>query len=173
MTKDRVSAHVASRVRCEAGIKCPYLIQRNKKASLQSRKRADTNFLFANENQMKRHRLHPGNCPGHSPFPELGVALVKPTTSYFWFLVTFRHNRICGLAVAFINYFLGCLPALLKIIPKTGDVGELRPNANNVIRPPPPIPPPRCNDLPCIYSFVANKAMQLNGRNTSACNCIA
>ena len=68
----------------------------------------------------------------------LGVALIKPTTSYFWFLVTFRHNRICGLAVAFKNYFLGCLPALLKIIPKTGDIGELRPNANNVIRPPPP-----------------------------------
>jgi hypothetical protein len=89
MTKDRVSAHVASRVRCEAGIKCPYLIQRNKKASLQSRKRADTNFLFANENQMKRHRLHPGNCPGHSPFPELGVALVKPTTNYFGFLKLF------------------------------------------------------------------------------------
>jgi hypothetical protein len=62
----------------------------------------------------------------------LGVALVKPTTSYFWFLVTFRHNRICGLAVSFKNYFLGFLPALLKLIPKR-DVGELRPNANNVL----------------------------------------
>jgi hypothetical protein len=72
------------------------------------------------------------------PTSILGVALVKPTTSYFWFLVTFCHNRICGLAVAFNNNFLGCLPALLKIIPKTGDVGKLRPNANNVIRPPPP-----------------------------------
>ena len=136
-TKDRVSAHVASRVRCEAGIKCTYLIQRNKKAPLQLRKRADTNFLFANENQLKRHRLHTRNYPGHSPFPELGVALVKPTTSYFWFLVTFRHNRICGLAVAFKNYVLGCLPALLKIIPKTGDVSELHLNAKYVIRPPP------------------------------------
>ncbi len=48
----------------------------------------------------------------------VGVAMIKSTTSYFWFLVTFRHNRICGLAVAFKNYFLGCLPALLKIIPK-------------------------------------------------------
>jgi hypothetical protein len=62
---------------------------------------------------------------------EVGVALIKTTTSYFWFLVTFCHNRICGLAVAFKNYFLGCLPALLKITPKTGDVGELCPNANN------------------------------------------
>ena len=76
----------------------------------------------------------------------LGVALIKPTTSYFWFLVTFRHNQICGLAVAFKNYFLGCLPALQKIIPKTGDVGELHPNANNAIRPPPPILPLLCND---------------------------
>ena len=63
----------------------------------------------------------------------LGVALVKPTTSYFWFLVTFRHHRICGLAVAFKNYFLGCLPALLKLIPKMVDISELRPNANNVL----------------------------------------
>ena len=52
----------------------------------------------------------------------VGVALIKPTTSYFWFLVTFRHNQICGLAAAFKNYFLGCLPVLLKIIPKTEDV---------------------------------------------------
>jgi hypothetical protein len=27
--------------------------------------------------------------------------MIKPTTSYFLFLVTFCHNRICGLAVAF------------------------------------------------------------------------
>ncbi len=67
----------------------------------------------------------------------VGVALVNPTTSYFWFLVTFCHNRICGLAVAFKNNFLECLPVLLKIIPKMGDVGELHPNANNIIRPPP------------------------------------
>ena len=70
--------------------------------------------------------------------PALGVALIKPTTSYFWFLVTFCHSRICGLAVTIKNYLLGCLPAVLKIIPKAGDVGELLPNDNNVIRPPPP-----------------------------------
>ena len=103
----------------------------------------------------------------------VGVALVKPTTSYFWFLVTFHHNRICGLAVAFKNYFLRCLPALLKIIPKTGDVCKLHPNANNVIRPPPPIPPPWCNDSTCIYSLVTNQAMQSHRDNTHAWNCIA
>ena len=102
----------------------------------------------------------------------VGVALVKPTTSYFWFFVTFHHNQICDLAVAFKNYFWGCLPALLKIIPKTGDVGELRPNANNVIRPP-PILPLLYNDSLCIYSFVVNQVMQLHGGNTSACDCIA
>jgi len=108
-------------------------------------------------------------------WPPLGVALVKPTTSYFWFLVTFRHNRICGLAVAFNKYFLGCLPALLKIIPKMGDVSKLRPNANKVrrTRPPTPILPLLCNDSPCFYSLVANQTMQLHGGNTSACNCIA
>ena len=55
----------------------------------------------------------------------VGVALVKPTTSYFWFFVTFRHNRICSLAVAFKNYFLGCLPALLKIIPKLASCTQM------------------------------------------------
>jgi len=102
-------------------------------------------------------------CFACQEIPFVGVGLIKPTTSYFWFLITFRHNWICGLAVAFKNYFLGCLPARLKIIPKTGDVGELRPNANNVIRPPPPIPPPCCNDSPCVYSLVANQAMQSHG----------
>ena len=102
----------------------------------------------------------------------VGVALVKPTTSYFWFLVTFCHNRICGLAVAFKNNILGCLPALLKIIPKMGDVDKLRPNTNNVITPP-PILSLLCNDLPCIYSLVANQVMQSHGGNTSACDCIA
>ena len=33
----------------------------------------------------------------------VGVALGNPTTSYCWCLVTFCHNRICGLAVAFKN----------------------------------------------------------------------
>ncbi len=42
--------------------------------------------------------------------------------------------------------FLGCAPVLLKITPKTGDVGELLPTANYVIRPPPPIPPLPRND---------------------------
>ena len=40
----------------------------------------------------------------------LGVALVKPTTDYFWFLVTFCHNQICGLAVAFKHFFWGVFP---------------------------------------------------------------
>ncbi len=96
--------------------------------------------------------------------PRVGVAMVKSSTSYFWFLVTFLHNRICGLAVAFKNYFVGCLPTLLKIIPKTGDVGELRPSANSAIRPPPPPPPSARNDSPCIYSLVVNQAMQSHGR---------
>ena len=98
--------------------------------------------------------------------PRVGVAMVKSSTSYFWFLVTFHHNQICvcGLAVALKNYFAGCLPVLLKKIPKTGDVGELRPSANNAIRPPPSPPPSVCNDLPRIYSLVVNQAMQLHGR---------
>ena len=96
---------------------------------------------------------------------QVGVALVKPTARYFWFPVTFHHNWICGHAAAFKNYFLGCLPTLLKKISKTG------PNANNVIRPP-PIPPPWCNDSPCINSLVTNQGMHSHGGNTSACDCI-
>ncbi len=75
-----------------------------------------------------KNYFHIGNiavkisCAGPATTVREGVALVKPTTSYFWFLVTFCHNQICGLAVAFKNCILGCLPALLKIIPKTGDV---------------------------------------------------
>ncbi len=44
--------------------------------------------------------------------PQVGVvAMVKSSTSYLWFLVTFHHNQICGLAVAFKNCFVGCLPS--------------------------------------------------------------
>jgi hypothetical protein len=66
----------------------------------------------------------------------IGVAMKKSTTSYFWFLLTFRHNRICGLAVAFKNYASKNNPQN-----EAGVSRELRPNANNVIRPPPPNPP--------------------------------
>jgi hypothetical protein len=44
----------------------------------------------------------------------LGVTMIKPTTSYFLFLVTFRHNRICGLAVAFKKKNLGSSRASKK-----------------------------------------------------------
>ena len=103
-----------------------------------------------------------------------GVTMIKPTTSFF-FLVTFRHNRICGLAVAFKNIVFGGLPAVPKKSRNRGVLGELcqtSQNANNVI-----IPPPQCpsmsDDSPCIYSLVANQAMQSHGGNTSACDCIA
>ena len=102
--------------------------------------------------------------------------MIKPNTSYFLFLITFRHNRICGLAVAFKKYFLGGLPALPKKSRNRGVLGELRQtsrNANNVIRPPPPRSPSASDDSPCIYSLVANQAMQSHGDNTSACDCIA
>ena len=78
------------------------------------------------------------------PVLVVGVTMIKPTTSYFFFF--FRHNRICGLAVAFKNNFLGGLPALPKKSQNRGVLGELRQtsrNANNVIRPPPLDPPPR------------------------------
>jgi hypothetical protein len=38
--------------------------------------------------------------------------MIKPTTSYFLFLGTFRHNWICGLAVAFKNKIFGGLPVV-------------------------------------------------------------
>ena len=60
--------------------------------------------------------------------PPLGVTMIKPTTSYFLFHVTFCHNQICGLAVAFKNIFLGGLPALPKKIPKSRCLGRAAPN---------------------------------------------
>jgi len=45
----------------------------------------------------------------------LGVTMIKPTASYFLFLITFRHNQICGLAVAFKNIFWGSSCASKKI----------------------------------------------------------
>ena len=56
---------------------------------------------------------------------KLGVTMIKPTTSYFLFLVTFRHNRICGLAVAFKNKFFGGLPALPKKSRNRGVLGAV------------------------------------------------
>jgi hypothetical protein len=102
----------------------------------------------------------------------LGVTMIKPTTSFFFFFR--RHNRICGLAVAFKNNFLGVFPRFQKKSQNQGVLGELRQtsqNANNVIRPP-PRSPSASDDSPCIYSLVANQAMQSHGGNTSACDCI-
>jgi hypothetical protein len=42
----------------------------------------------------------------------LGVTMIKPTTSFFFFFR--RHNRICGLAVAIKNNFLGVFPRFQK-----------------------------------------------------------
>jgi hypothetical protein len=72
--------------------------------------------------------------------------------------------------------FRGVFPRFQKKSQNRGVLGELRQtsrNANNVIRPPPPRSPSVSNDSPCIYSLLANQAMQSHGGNTSACNCIA
>jgi hypothetical protein len=58
--------------------------------------------------------------PLFSEIVRLVVTMIKPTTSYFLFLITFRHNRICGLAVAFKNIFLGVFPRS-KINPEIGE----------------------------------------------------
>jgi hypothetical protein len=42
----------------------------NKKAPLKLRESANTNFLLARDNQMKRHKVHPSNYPGCPPFQE-------------------------------------------------------------------------------------------------------
>ena len=55
--------------------------------------KANRNFLLTSDNRMERHRLHPGNYPGRSPFPECvklkGQALIKgwwlaPTLAGFY-----------------------------------------------------------------------------------------
>ena len=58
----------------------------------------------------------------------IGVTMIKPTTSYLFYLIFFPHNRICGLAVAFKNNFFGGLPALPKKIPKSRCLGRAAPN---------------------------------------------
>jgi hypothetical protein len=57
----------------------------------------------------------------------VGVTMIKPTTSYYYYFFR-RHNRICGLAVAFKNNFFGGLPALPKKIPKSRCLGRAAPN---------------------------------------------
>jgi hypothetical protein len=59
------------------------------------------------------------------------VALIKPTTSYFWFLVTFCRNWICGLAVCLLFFygaslFLRELPVLSKTKNKTKTQKQFR-----------------------------------------------
>jgi len=51
---------------------------------------------------------------------------MKAATSYFLFLVTFRHNRICGLAVAFKKFFFGGLPAFQKKSQNRGESWSIR-----------------------------------------------
>ena len=74
---------------------------------------------------------------------KIGVVLIKPTTSYFLFLVTFGHNRICGLAVCLL--FFRELPALSKTKKKQNPKAV---SARDVVLPcqfcwlPPPPPPP-------------------------------
>ena len=48
--------------------------------------------------------------------PWVGVTMIKPTTSYLFYFIFFRHNRICGLAVAFKNMFFGGFPCREKLI---------------------------------------------------------
>ena len=106
------------------------------------------------------------------PLVILVVALLKPMTSYFLVSCNFSPQKDLWSSCCLQKYFLGMSSRASKKIPKMGAVGELRPNAINVIRPPPPIPPPQCNDLPCIYSLVANQVMQSHGGKISACNFI-
>ena len=72
--------------------------------------------------------------------------------------------------------FWGVFPCFQKKSRNQGVLGELRQtsrNANNVLRHPPPQSPSASDDSPCIYSLVANQAMQSHGGNNSTCDCIA
>jgi hypothetical protein len=47
--------------------------------------KANRNFLLTSDNRMERHRLHPGNYPGRSPFPEC-VKLKRQALIKGWWL---------------------------------------------------------------------------------------
>ncbi len=52
------------------GSQVPYSYGENEKVPLRLRESANTNFLLARDNRVKRHEVHPRNYPGCPPFQE-------------------------------------------------------------------------------------------------------
>jgi hypothetical protein len=78
------------------------------------------------------------------PVLVVGVTMIKPTTSYFFFFFFATTGFVVLLSPSKI-IFGGVFPRFQKKSQNRGVLGELRQtsqNANNVIRPPPPDPPP-------------------------------
>ena len=106
---------------------------------------------------------------------KIGVVLIKPTTSYFLFLVTFGHNRICGLAVCLL--FFRELPALSKTKKKQNPKAV---SARDVVLPcqfcwlPPPPPTPHRHAIASAHTYSPAWicAMQRQGGKTCSCHCI-
>ena len=64
----------------QSGNQVPYSYGENKKAPLRLRESANTNFLLARDNQMKRHEVHPRNYPGCPPFQERAKHKRQPSS---------------------------------------------------------------------------------------------
>ena len=77
--KDRRPAHFA-RVRWRSGKQVPVSYGGNEKAPLKLRESANTNFLLARDNRVKRHKVHPRNYPGCPPFRERAKRKRQPSS---------------------------------------------------------------------------------------------
>ncbi len=71
--------HIAT-VRRLSGEQVPISYGGNEKAPLKLRESANTNFLLARDNRVRRHRVHPGNYPGRAPFQERTERRKQPSS---------------------------------------------------------------------------------------------
>jgi hypothetical protein len=86
----------------QSGYQVPFSYGENKKAPLKLRKSANTNFLLARDNQMKRHKVHPRNYPGCLPFHKRAKCKTQPSSGEVTqaLLLTYLLQRLAPTLVA-------------------------------------------------------------------------
>ena len=88
----------------KSGYQVPYSYGGNEKAPLKLRESANTNFLLARDNRVKRHKVHPRNYPGCPPFRERAKRKRQPSSGEVTraLLLTYLLRRLAPtLVVAF------------------------------------------------------------------------
>ncbi len=86
----------------QSGYQVPFSYGEGEKAPLKLRESANTNFLLARDNQMKRHKVHPRNYPGCPPFQEHTKLKRQPSSgeAIRALLLTFLLQRLAPTLIA-------------------------------------------------------------------------